>query len=99
VSQRRGTGGARREASERITVTSGERSVQGWTLNVSRGGVRVVLEEPVEPGQEYTLAIGDDSDQQTRRGRVVWVQNESDGQIAGIEFVDAETSSSSGPSV
>jgi hypothetical protein len=57
----------------------------GWTLNVSRGGVRVVLEEPVVAGVDYQVAIGDSK---ARPARVVWVRDEADGQIAGLQFLD-----------
>jgi hypothetical protein len=67
--------------------------IEGWTLNVSRGGVRIVLEEPVAAGAEYAVLIGEEP---ARRGRVVWVRDEADGQIAGIEFTDRDGESSPG---
>ncbi len=62
----------------------------GWTLNVSRGGVRLVVEDKVDVGREYELSIGDEQTNVVRRGRVVWVQDEADGQIAGVQFIDIE---------
>jgi len=62
----------------------------GWTLNVSRGGVRLVVENQVELGREYELWIGDEEKAVRRRGRVVWVQDEADGQIAGVQYLDVE---------
>ena len=62
----------------------------GWTLNVSRGGVRLIVEAQVELGREYELSIGDEQTSVVRRGRVVWVQDEADGQIAGVQFIDIE---------
>jgi hypothetical protein len=82
---RRQSGGARREASDRVVLRSGAQECEGWTLNVSRGGVRVILEEAVELGEEYDISIGEES---PRRGRIVWVQDEADGQIAGVQFLD-----------
>lgn len=82
---RRSTGGARREASDRAVLRAGTSEVVGWTLNLSRGGVRLVIEEPVLPGTEYQVQIGDEA---ARRGRVVWVQTEADGQIVGVQFLD-----------
>lgn len=61
----------------------------GWTLNVSRGGVRVILEDSVGSGDEYEIAIGDSD---FRRGRIAWVREEADGQIVGIQFLDVEGS-------
>jgi hypothetical protein len=95
-------GGARREVTERIvlapTKTSAgapvdgaapEKSFDGWALNVSRGGVRCILEEKVELGEEYDVTIGAEGDSPlTRRGRIVWIQEEADGSIVGLEFMN-----------
>lgn len=62
----------------------------GWTLNVSRGGVRVVVEDPVEQGAIYDVVIGDDT--RSRRARVVWIQVQADGEIVGLQFLGAEGS-------
>jgi hypothetical protein len=56
-------------------------------LNVSRGGMRVILEEPVTAGAEYDLIVGD-ADDSARKVSVVWVQDEADGQIVGFRYVD-----------
>ena len=82
----RSAGEARREASDRAVLRAGGGEVSGWTLNRSRGGVRLVIEEPVLPGTEYEVHIADEP---ARRGRVVWVQTEADGQIVGVQFLDA----------
>jgi hypothetical protein len=59
----------------------------GWALNISRGGIRVILEERVELGEEYELTVGAEEDSPlTRPARVVWVQEEPDGFIVGLEF-------------
>ena len=82
-------GGARHEVSARVALkpTSGP-TLEGWALNVSRGGVRVILEENVELGSEFevTLSTGEDASA-PQNGRVVWVQEEPDGVVAGIEFL------------
>ena len=93
--QRRSTGGARREASDRIVFRSDGVETSGWTLNVSRGGIRAIVEDTIELGREYELLIGDQ--QNPRRGRVVWVQDEADGQIAGVQYLDVEGASPPGP--
>ncbi len=84
---RRQTGGSRREASDRIRVDVSGREIEGWALNVSRGGVRVILDEALQPGTQVRVAIGD---QPPRDGRVVWVQEEPDGAIVGFEFIDPD---------
>lgn len=89
--QRRATGGARREATERILLRATDFEAHGWTLNVSRGGMRVIVEEPVKSGLEYELVVGD-ADGAARKVTVVWVQEEADGQIVGVKFLDSDGS-------
>lgn len=88
VRAQRRTSGARVEASERITLRAPNFETQGWTLNVGRGGVRVVLEERIEDGREYELFFSDDSS--GRRVQVAWLQDAADGQIAGLKYLDPE---------
>ena len=84
---RRQSGGARREASERVTIRAAGFETTGWTLNVSRGGMRLVLEDPATAESEYEIEM---SDGNVRRGRIVWTRDEADGQIAGLQFLDGE---------
>jgi hypothetical protein len=82
-------GGARREVTERVTLRNEEnRVLEGWALNVSRGGLRAILEEKVILGQKFDVGVGTD-DAIFRSGRIVWVQEEPDGVIVGIEFTGA----------
>ncbi len=95
-------GGARREVTERIALrgrqTGGVLSFEGWALNVSRGGVRAILEEKVELGSEFEITIGEGGKAPlTRQGRVVWVQEEQDGVIVGIEFISLSGTHRSAP--
>lgn len=91
-------GGVRREVSERVLMNGESGSYEGWALNVSRGGVRVIVEEKVELGQEFEVTIGDpDSSPLQRRGRVVWIQEEQDGLIVGVEFVGISASLRAAP--
>lgn len=59
-------------------------------MNQSRGGVRVVVEQPLELGATYDVDIGEPDSKPARPGKVVWVQDEADGQICGIKFLDSE---------
>jgi hypothetical protein len=85
--------------SARVTLRGPSGQVlEGWALNVSKGGVRVILEEKVELGTEFevtltsvsppTRASGADAEASPAHsvGRIVWVQEEPDGVVAGIEF-------------
>lgn len=95
----RRTGGARREVSARVCLSAeGEETHEGWALNVSRGGVRVVLEQKLDLGKEYDVTVGDPDNGGTRaRGRIVWVQEEPDGAICGVEFVGMSDTHKSAP--
>ncbi|AUX22180.1 uncharacterized protein SOCEGT47_026810 [Sorangium cellulosum] len=76
---------ARRELSERVRLETGEHAVPGWTLNVSVGGLRAVVENSLDPGTELTVWIDGGA---PRSGRIVWVQDEPDGSIVGVCFLD-----------
>ena len=92
-------GGARREVTARVTLSARDgggpnggaaEPLEGWALNVSRGGVRVILEQKVELGAEFEVTLADGASMgetpTSRIGRIVWVQEEPDGVVAGIEF-------------
>ncbi len=82
----RRTGGARQELSERVTFTTeGADEIPGWSLNISRGGLRAIVEEPVQLNHVYQVVVGDAA---ARPGRVVWVQPQPDGAIVGVSFLD-----------
>lgn len=81
-------GAARKEVSARVLLRSATgRTLEGWTLNLSTGGVRAVLEENVELGDRFFVSLeGAAEGEPPREGRVVWLQEEPDGAIVGIEF-------------
>jgi hypothetical protein len=90
-------GGARREVTERVSLKSKDgETLDGWALNVSRGGLRAILEEKVLLGQTFDVAIGTD-DMLLRPSRVVWVQEEPDGVIVGLEFTSLSGTHKSAP--
>ncbi len=86
-------GGARLTTSEKVVftlvATPGEAAApcEGWALNESRGGLRAILEEgtgKVELGREYQVSLGEG---EARRARIVWLQEEPDGFVVGVEYV------------
>lgn len=80
--------GTRREVTERVTLRGADGEAhEGWALNISRGGVRVILEAKVELGAEFDVTVGEEEPQLAQRGRIVWLQEELDGVVAGVEFV------------
>lgn len=89
---RRLVGGARREASERVIIRAKDFETQGWTLNVSRGGLRVVVEDALQQGIEYQVVVGDSDNDAARAASVVWVKDAADGQIVGLQYLDTEGS-------
>lgn len=94
LAQRRAAGGARREISARLILHTGNAQYDGWALNISRGGIRVVIEGRVHLGQVLTIE-GYDPDREDappRRARVIWSQDEPDGSVVGMEFLDPDDS-------
>ncbi len=79
----------RKPASDRVLLRRGDEELLGWALNVSRGGMRVVFEERVEPHAHYSLVLGED-EAHPRPVRVAWTKDEAGGQIAGLQFLDCE---------
>lgn len=72
--------------------SSGALVTTGWALNMSRSGVRAILEERILAGVEYEVTIGEvGTSQLTRKARVVWVQEEHDGVVVGLEFMTPTT--------
>lgn len=88
-SQRRQSGGARVESSERVTLRMQGEETSGWTLNVSRGGLRAIVEHALDPNLEYEVVVGEAP---ARRASVAWSKAEADGQIVGLRFLDVEGS-------
>jgi PilZ domain len=76
-----------------VLLRAGEFKTHGWTLNVSRGGVRAIVEDALIIGAEYELVVGDEEAVKPRRASVVWLQDESDGQIVGLKYLDGEEGS------
>jgi len=68
----------------------GDAEYDGWALNISRGGIRVVIEGHVTLGQACQV-LGynpEDPDAPARPARVVWMQDERDGAVLGLSFLD-----------
>ena len=81
-------GGARHDVTARVTLKSKTGPVlEGWALNISRGGIRVILEDKVDLADEFEVVLTTEGEAGSPvQGRVVWVQEEPDGVVAGIEF-------------
>jgi hypothetical protein len=93
-------GGPRRDLTERVLLKTEGVTYEAWALNVSRGGVRLILEDAVKLGDEFDVTIGAvESSPLVRRARVVWIQEELDGAIVGLEFIGVPTSERAVPPV
>jgi hypothetical protein len=79
---------ARHEVSARVVLKRREGlPLDGWALNASKGGVRVILEEKVALGEQVEVVLAEaPATASPHQGRVVWVQEEPDGVVVGIEF-------------
>ncbi|MBW2457279.1 MAG: PilZ domain-containing protein [Deltaproteobacteria bacterium] len=90
--------GARRELNETVVFHGDGKSIDGWSLNISGGGLRAILDENVEVGAEFEMTFGDSSER--RPVRVVWARQEKGGAIVGVAFLDiAEGSIPPPPSI
>jgi PilZ domain len=87
-------GEPRTETSERVVLRSQTRQLDGWALNSSRGGVRAILEERVELGDLFDVRCGSDV---WHPGRVVWLQDEPDGVVVGVAYLDVPRTSTVPP--
>ena len=81
--------GARQPVSDVVVFRNDDREIEGWALNMSRGGLRAALEAPVAIGEEFEITVGD---AEPRSGVVIWVRNQKDGAIVGVSFNDCDGS-------
>jgi hypothetical protein len=76
----------RRPVNVRVAIEG--RTDSAWALNLSSGGVRILAEAKIRVGELLLLRLGDDPVYAlSSKGRVVWVREEGEDVVAGIEFV------------
>jgi hypothetical protein len=73
---------------ERVTLRAPGFETTGWTLNVSRGGLRAVVVQRLQMNVTYEVRVGDHVS--GRRVRLVWSKDERDGQIVGMQYLSEE---------
>lgn len=62
----------------------------GIVLNVSGGGLRVALDQPLPVGEVCVLRVRHEPGSETvEHARVVWARQLPDGCVVGLEFVAA----------
>src|SRR5262245_44234380 len=69
--------GARMQVSEPLVLFAGDDEIHGWTLNISRGGLRAIVDQPLIAGDRYEVVVGEKG--HPRAGRVVWVKPDKGG--------------------
>ena len=63
------------------------RLATGVSINVSAGGLRVAIDEPVAVGEFCVLRVRTAADRETiEHARVVWTRELPDGFLVGLEF-------------
>ena len=65
---------------------------EGFTINVSEGGLRIALDHTLYPGETCVLRIRTSPLTEFREiAEVVWSREEPDGCIAGMRFIPTAT--------
>ena len=77
-----------RDDQQRVTAVEVETAFDGWSLNVAHGGMRIITERPLRPGDQVQIEVVTPGAVYLGRARVRWVREEADGVIAGLEFAD-----------
>jgi hypothetical protein len=71
---------------EMIDAEEIELTFDGWALNVCYGGMRIITDEPLQPGDVVFIELESSGVPYTGEAFVRWVRVESDGVIAGLQF-------------
>jgi hypothetical protein len=71
---------------EPVAFFAGQVQFDGWTLNLSRGGLRAVIETDVAVGAHIDVQIGESASR--RPAKVVWARRERGGSVVGLAFLD-----------
>ncbi|MFI5302777.1 MAG: PilZ domain-containing protein [Polyangiales bacterium] len=64
-----------------------ETTFDGWSINVCHGGMRIMTEQPLQPGDNILVEVESSGSTYLGRARVCWVRGAPDGVIAGLEFL------------
>lgn len=82
--------GARQESSQKVLLHRAHETLEGWTLNTSRGGLRAVIEATLEAGELVEVQVAGGGAHPRVPAKIAWVQTEPDGQIVGLQFLGVE---------
>lgn len=67
-----------------------EAMFEGWALNVCHGGMRIITEEPLKPGDTIQVEVTTAGKNYLGKARVQWVRQEADGVVAGLQFTNEQ---------
>jgi PilZ domain len=77
-----------KEEGGKITEVEVEALFEGWALNVNKGGMRIITEQPLKEGDIISVEVTSSGVPYSGRARVCWVREQADGVIAGLRFED-----------
>lgn len=70
----------------KVTDVEIEAIFEGWALNVCHGGMRIITEEPLKPGDVIQIEVVSAGKNYLGTARVQWVREQADGVVAGLQF-------------
>jgi hypothetical protein len=75
-----------KEVDGKITEVEVEALFEGWALNVCKGGMRIITEQPLKEGDVISVEVTSSGVPYAGQARVCWVREQQDGVIAGLRF-------------
>jgi hypothetical protein len=70
----------------KVSQVEVEAIFEGWALNVCHGGMRIITEEALKPGDTIQVEVSSAGKSYLGMARVQWVRQEADGVVAGLQF-------------
>jgi hypothetical protein len=61
--------------------------LSGVALDASDSGMRVVLDQPIHPGERCIVLVHLQGGDTHERAKVVWLRRQREGWVCGLEFV------------
>lgn len=77
-----------KEIDGKLTEVEVEALFEGWALNVCKGGMRIITEQPLKEGDVIAVEVTSSGVPYSGQARVCWVREQADGVIAGLRFDD-----------
>lgn len=74
----------------KVSEVEVEAIFEGWALNVSHGGLRIITEEPLKVGDTIQIEVNSAGRNYLGTAHVAWVRQQADGVVAGLQFARAD---------